>query len=71
MGKNLHDIAVTVRHAPVMDEEESRLFEDVGRTVEILREAGVVESDLARIKHLLTTASTTTNVEEILQFLKE
>lgn len=62
----LHAIAQTIRNAYVMDEEETRLTEDIEETISELRNAGVGEEDCAKVRSLLETAiATKDNTEYI------
>lgn len=67
----MHTIATFIRHAVVMDEEETRLLEDIEETVSELYEDGVSVKDCARVKNLLETAVKTTDSAEYVKCFEE
>jgi len=67
----MHEIAVTIRHATVMDEEETRLLESIDETISLLRNDGVSDKDCEKVRELLTKASKTTDSAEYLKCFEE
>ena len=60
----MHTIAVAIRHATMMDEEETRLLDGIDETIEQLKDDGVSEEDCKVIRKQLEAASRTTDPDE-------